>query len=321
MALSLNKARVTAIVAWLALNTLSSPAQTPPHVTVDGGILEGVTLTSPVGGAVFRGIPYAAPPVGDHRWKPPQGTSRGAPFAWRAIGPSCPQVIDAQDTWAMPIYAAFSREKDVRFPTRRTSEDCLFLNVWSTNVLRREAPQPVMVWIHGGSNLMGEAVGGWNSGEALAGLGVVVVAINYRLGALGFMAHPGLTAESPSRSSGNYGLLDQLEALRWVQRNIAAFGGDPARVTVFGESAGALNILHLVGSPLSTGLFQRGIVQSGALGSMPRLPALESRGVELATKIAGGAAGDNLSTLRAVAADAIVKAASQFSFVPVVDGG
>jgi para-nitrobenzyl esterase len=220
----------------------------------------------------------------------------------------------------MQVYAAFSREKDVRFPARPFNEDCLFLNVWTANLPRRDALQPVMVWIHGGSNVMGEAVGGWNQGEAQAGLGVVVVAINYRLGALGFMAHPGLTAESPNRSSGNYGLLDQLEALRWVQRNIEAFGGDPARVTVFGESAGAINVLHLIASPLSTGLFQRAAVQSAAVGGMPRLDALERRGVELATAAGAGPTGENLASLRALSADAIVKAASSFSFGPVVDG-
>ena len=199
------------------------------------------------GMGVFRGIPYAAPPVGDLRWRPP-----ARPAAWEqprdatAFGTAC---------WQPIITGIYSRGDLER------SEDCLYLNIWS----RANAgdAQPVMVWIHGGSLRIGHGHLPMYDGGALTKQGVVLVSINYRLGPLGFLAHESLSAESPHGVSGNYGLLDQVAALEWVRDNIAAFGGDPNNVTVFGESAGSWSVCYLYASPLAKGLFHRAIGQSG----------------------------------------------------------
>src|SRR5436190_16116692 len=143
------------------------------------------------------------------------------------------------------------------------SEDCLYLNVWSSSLGTRAPARPVMVWIHGGGFFAGFGGEERHNGARLAQKGAVVVTLNYRLGPLGFLAHPALAAESPQRASGNYGLLDQIAALQWVKRNIARFGGDPSRVTIFGESAGGMSVGSLIASPLAKGLFQRAILESG----------------------------------------------------------
>jgi para-nitrobenzyl esterase len=230
------------------------------EVRLDSGVVTGSRA-----GDVwsFKGIPYAAPPVGDLRWRAPQPVTPWAePRACTAFGPACPQPSSAE-----AFYLAVGE----------TSEDCLYLNVWAPDPSSDVADQsrrlqdedddllPVMVWIHGGSFETGAGSMAVYDGANLASMGVVVVTINYRLGPLGFLAHPALSAESQDGGSGNYGLLDQVAALKWVQRNIAAFGGDPQRVTVFGESAGAISILDLLVSPLAEGLFQRAIVQSGII--------------------------------------------------------
>jgi para-nitrobenzyl esterase len=200
----------------------------------------------------FKGIPYATPPVGDLRWKPPQPVqSWEEARACTSYGPACPQSRSGSgELFYLDVGG--------------TDEDCLYLNVWSPAKSSQER-LPVMVWIHGGSFESGAGSMAVYSGQNLAARGVVVVTINYRLGPLGFLAHPALSAESAQGVSGNYGLLDQIAALRWVQRNIAGFGGDPARVTVFGESAGAISILDLLVSPLAEGLFQRAIAESGIM--------------------------------------------------------
>ncbi|AEI82448.1 para-nitrobenzyl esterase PnbA (plasmid) [Cupriavidus necator N-1] len=228
-----------AVVGVVAMS--AAAASTLTVAKTEGGEVAGIgdTVKS------FRGIPYAAPPVGKLRWKSPQsaqpwdGVLDGSRF-----GPDCPQTAE--------------------YPELRgngMSEDCLRLNVWSPAKAATDK-LPVMVWIHGGGFRYGSGSHPTYDGEALASRGVVVVTINYRLGLLGFLAHPGLAAESPSRTSGNYGLMDQMAALRWVQRNIAAFGGDPAKVTVFGQSAGAHSISTLLLSPKAKGLFQQAIMQS-----------------------------------------------------------
>jgi para-nitrobenzyl esterase len=181
------------------------------------------------------------------------------------------------------------------------SEDCLTLNVWTTN-LDGGAPRPVIVWLHGGSYTMGS---GGDEAASLTDGGVVVVTLNYRLGILGFLAHPALGAESPHRVSGNYGLLDQIEALRWVQRNIAAFGGDPARVTAIGHSAGAGAVLQLLASPLARDLVHRGIAQSGTLDMSRPLQAAEADGIATATTL-GATAVDPLPVLRAATVEQIL---------------
>ena len=198
----------------------------------------------------FKGIPYAAPPVGDLRWEAPQPVDDWSePRDCSQYGPSCPQS---------------TMLSGLPFSTGDTDEDCLYLNVWSP---ARGADEglPVMVWIHGGSFETGSGSMGIYEGSRLAARGMVVVTMNYRLGPFGFLSHPDLSAESESGTSGNYGLLDQIEALQWVQRNAGAFGGDPGNVTVFGESAGGISILDLMVSPSAEGLFQRAIVQSGVL--------------------------------------------------------
>lgn len=223
-------------------------------VKVEGGKVAGVTED---GITVFKGIPFAAPPAGEMRWKPPQPVKR-----WKGVlkadkfGPACPQL-----------------QRTIQgSPPAETSEDCLYLNVWTPAQFSDEQ-LPVMVWIYGGGFAGGSTSIPLYSGEQLARMGVVVVSIAYRVGPLGFMAHPELTAESGHNSSGNYGLLDQIAGLNWVQKNIREFGGDPAKVTIFGESAGAVSVSILAASPLARGLFRGAISQSG--GSFA--PAGESR--------------------------------------------
>jgi para-nitrobenzyl esterase len=224
------------------------------QVATEAGILEGLSSGSE---AVFLGVPLAAAPLGELRWKPPQPVAK-----WRGVreaktfGPACPQSdSDYNKTLFAEIAPDYSYYKDARM-----DEDCLYLNVWSRNVGGPKR-QPVMIWIHGGGNIGG--VGALPPfGPKLAAKGVVYVSLNYRLGALGFLAHPALTAESPHHASGNYGILDLVAGLEWVHRNIAAFGGDPANVTVFGESAGGVMVCYLMASPMARDLFHRAIMQS-----------------------------------------------------------
>lgn len=212
-------------------------------VRTSTGRLEGVRTGDLT---VYRGVPFAAPPVGDLRWKAPQPAPswRGVRTA-TAFAPACPQTGVSIPGETPPA----------------TSEDCLYLNVWAP--AQRSGPLPVLVWIHGGGFTNGATAMPLYDGGAIARRGVVVVTVAYRLGPLGFLAHPELTAESPRATSGNYGLMDQLAALQWVQRNIAAFGGDPRRVTVAGQSAGAMSVSILMASPQARGLFHRAIGQSG----------------------------------------------------------
>src|SRR5262245_26273614 len=198
----------------------------------------------------FKGIPYAQPPVGRLRWRAPEPPSRWSGVrAAEAFGPRC-----VQPDRARTAVGYFGPEAE--------SEDCLYLNVW-TGDCSPDARRPVMVWLHGGALLVGSGALPIFDGSALARHGVVVVTVNFRLGRLGFLAHPELSREHPQRISGNYGHLDQIAALRWVRDNIAAFGGDPQRVTVFGQSAGSTSIAALMASPLAKGLFHRAIGQSG----------------------------------------------------------
>jgi para-nitrobenzyl esterase len=291
-----------------------------PRATAAGEALEGVWLAPDE--AVFRGIPYAAAPVGDLRWRPPAPHSaRQGTQSAREFGPACVQT-DRLVVWEKSIATAFGTQDKVDAALRATSEDCLFLNVWTAS-LNARSPAPVMVWIHGGSNVNGEGSSPWCDGRGLARRGVVVVTINYRLGVFGFLAHPELSAESAHHVSGNYALLDQLEALRWVKANIRAFGGDPARVTVFGESAGSIDLLTLMTAPAAEGLFERAIAESGVpLFATPRLAAAEAQGGELAR--AAGA--DSIAALRAKPAADILQLADtltrdgRLNAGPVVDG-
>ena len=213
-----------------------------PVVTIDSGAIGGAYVNGLVR---YLGIPYAAPPVGNLRWKPPQPVKHwNGVKACVKVGPECPQVKLIPTKNAPP-----------------QSEDCLYLNVW-TPAKAASRRLPVMFWIHGGAYQLGAGGLPLYDGEKLASRGVVVVTINYRLGPFGFLAHPLLTKESPNHSSGNYGVLDQIAALKWVKRNATAFGGDPSRVTIFGESAGAMSVFNQLVSPLSAGLFQQAISES-----------------------------------------------------------
>jgi len=215
-------------------------------VAITSGQIRGSSLDQ--GGAVFKGVPYAQPPVGDLRWREPMPVK-----SWTG-------VRDATSFGSPCAQNSGNRIME------NSKEDCLFLNVW-TPEWPVKSPKPVMVWMHGGGNYAG--TGSSSNGESLARHGVVLVTINYRLTIFGFFSHPELTAESPHHASGNYGLMDQIAALKWVRDNIAKFGGDPANVTVFGQSAGAVDVNVLMTSPLSKGLFQKVIAESGTVTRVP----------------------------------------------------
>lgn len=232
------------IAALAAFVALLFAADARAAVRVESGLVEGLREE---GVTVYRGLPFAAPPVGDLRWRAPQPAApwRGVRRA-TAFAPACQQEGVSMPGEALPTI----------------SEDCLYLNVWAPADAGR-ARRPVIVWIHGGGFANGSTAMPLYAGDALARKGVVVVSVAYRLGVFGFLAHPELSAESPLHASGNYGLMDQIAALRWVRRNIAAFGGDPDRVTIAGQSAGAMSVSILMASPAARGLFQRAIGQSG----------------------------------------------------------
>jgi para-nitrobenzyl esterase len=243
---------------WVGSVAAQSPIDTQPIVTIDSGTLVGVHFGAAPGEVMFLGIPYAAPPTGDRRWKPPEAVEKwqGTRKANR-YGGDC---FDAEDAHADELTKEMVQTVDPYF-TYRYDEDCLYLNVWTTHLTGDHATDgklPVMVWIHGGN----QTAQSLPAGPGLARKGVVLVSVNYRVGALGFMAHPALTAESPHHASGNYGILDLITALEWVQRNISRFGGDPARVTIFGESSGGMMVCFLMSSPLAQGLFQQAIMES-----------------------------------------------------------
>lgn len=254
----------------------------------------------------FLGIPYAAPPVGPLRWAPPQ------PHA----------------AWTTPLDASSFGSRCAQTPSPfgevSSSEDCLFLNVYTPH--RKSVPdrdlrrkRPVMVWIHGGAFVTGSGEN-YDPSRLVGDGDVVVVTINYRLGHLGFLAHPALSAESPDGVSGNYGLLDQQLALQWVHDNIAAFGGSPKRVTIFGESAGGISVHSQLASPLAAGLFHRAIVQSGAIFLQPTLAAAETTGEDRADAM--GCSDQTAACLRALSVDDVLAAqpVGLNTASPVIDG-
>ncbi len=293
--------------------------QSLPTVVLESGKVSGLVVGAKEDISVYKGIPYAAPPTGPLRWRPPQ-----PPDPWKGVrqctefGPACPQPDILSRLYGTKL--------------ENVSEDCLYLNVW-TPANTSEGRLPVMVWIHGGGNISGAGSTPMYDGEALARKGVVVVTLNYRLGPFGFLAHPWLSAESPLHVSGNYGLLDQIAALKWVQRNIRAFGGDPGLVTIFGESAGGLNVCCLMASPLAKGLFHRAIAQSGhAFGRIRHLretwygqEPMERQG----ERIAGALGSKGVADLRGVSAQRLLEVSKPTiglmqepgnRFGPVVDG-
>ncbi len=264
-------------------------------VRTASGLVAGVPGTVD-GVAAFKGIPFAAPPVGERRWKPAEAVApwSGVRAADR-FGPVCLQPHQRQ---------RIPDNRAVDLPdSPPMSEDCLYLNVWTAAKSAR-ARLPVMVWIFGGAYTEGSGSSPHDEGGHLAAKGVVVVTFNYRLGALGFLAHPELTAESPHHASGNYALSDALAALQWVQQNITAFGGDPGNVTIFGESAGAAISAALVGSPLGAGLFRRAISESGTWMGLTLAPMRTRESAEQQTVKAAAALGaPNLAALRALPAE------------------
>ena len=288
-------------VAPLATAALDRP------VRVESGLLEGVPALT-AGVTAFKGIPYAAPPVGDLRWKAPQ-----PPAAWPVLrnadrfGPACMQVYLGTGS------TAFWGDYEFK------SEDCLYVNVW-TPAKSPNDKLPVMVWIHGGGFRMGSSSERLHHGDNLAMKGVLLVSFNYRLGAFGFLAHPELTKESGRNASGNYGLMDQVAALQWVKRNIAAFGGDPNRITIFGESAGSGSVSLMQATPLAKGLFTAAIGESGGNFSgrgVRQLAEAEQSGVAFAQSMGA----KSLAELRAKPADEVLKAASRGAAAgPIVDG-
>lgn len=298
--------RVAALAAALCLGLAVQPAAAsiPEPIATTGGLVSGGN--GAVGTVrVFKGVPFAAPPVGDLRWRPPQPPAR-----WNGVRAATTFSDNCMQRQANG--AAFPPYGGDRSATSM-SEDCLYLNVY-TAAPSVSARQPVMVWIHGGAWTSGS--GPIYQGEDLAKKGVVYVSLNYRLGVFGFLAHPELSKESPQHASGNYALLDQIAALKWVQANIAAFGGDPSRVTIFGESAGSWSVHNLVGSPLAKGLFHRAIGESGGRFSITTtLAQAEQAGLRL-----GSAAGaPTLAELRATPA-ATLNQLPGFQSVSNVDG-
>lgn len=280
-------------------------------VSVEGGMIKGIREN---GLTVFKGIPFAEPPVGDLRWKSPQPVN-----PWDGVlvadqfGAACPQVF-------------FPNTGCLDNSIEKASEDCLYLNVW-TPATSFTDKLPVMVWIHGGGFAIGATSMPHFQGDRIAQKGVVLVSIAYRLGAFGFLAHPELSAENAEGVSGNYGLLDQIAALRWVKNNIAVFGGNPDNVTIFGESAGAISVSMLCASPLAKGLFHKAISQSGgSFGPVKEkggpdviqtLKGAEKQGLDFAERMGASSIGD----LRAIPPEDFLKdpSANMGGFWPVCD--
>ncbi len=282
-------------------------------VKIEGGRVKGMTED---GLTVYKGIPFAAPPTGDFRWKVPQ-----AVVPWEGIltadqfGPACPQL-------------PFPDTSSMKNAVGKMSKDCLYLNVWTPATSPNEK-LPVMVWIHGGGFAIDAPSIENYDGVNLAKKGVVLVSIAYRLGALGFMAHPELSAENERGQSGNYGLLDQIAGLKWVRNNIAAFGGDPGNVTIFGESAGGISVSMLCASPLAKGLFTRAISQSGGSfgpvkeerqnGSIQTLKGAKNQGIHFAERMGA----KSIAELRAMPPEKFLKdseTANMGGFWPICDG-
>ena len=278
-------------------------------VKIESGLISGVK--SDAGDVIaFKGIPFAAPPVGDLRWKAPQPAQ-----AWNdvkkcdALGPSPMQ--------GKPVpFMVYTPE--FLIPESPISEDCLYLNVWTK--AKKNDKKPVLVWIYGGGFRSGGAGVPIYDGEAMAKKGIIFVSVNYRVGVFGFLAHPELTKESPDHASGNYGLLDQIAALKWVKKNIAAFGGDPDNVTIDGQSAGSMSVNCLVASPVAKGLFNHAISESGSyLIAHPdintnTLSSAEQQGVKLQEAVNA----KSLKELRNVAAADLMKVNGNYG--PIIDG-
>jgi para-nitrobenzyl esterase len=306
--------RILLIAALPCLVTVAACAQsakktgtdlTINQVQVANGRLAGATL--PSGIHSFKGVPFAAPPVGERRWKAPQPMQ-----SWTNVRPATQFGPRAMQ---LPLFG------DMNFRSPNVSEDCLYLNVW-TGAKKAQEKRPVLVYFYGGGFVAGDGSEPRYDGEAMAKRGIVSVTVNYRLGVFGFMAHPELTKESPNHASGNYGLLDQQAAIQWVRKNIAAFGGDPAHITIAGESAGSWSVSAQLAAPASKDLIVGAIAESGSLLGLQPLPTLaqgEQMGVGFATSLNA----TSLAALRALPAQQLLEATGKQGaprFSPVVDG-
>jgi len=281
------------------------------YVNTDKGLVSGV-FDSNSGITVFKGIPFAAPPIGDLRWKAPQPAQ-----AWEGV--KVCNSFSASPIQNTPLPFMMWTQEFIA-PKEPLSEDCLYLNVW-TGAENSKENRPVFVYIYGGAFTSGSGAVPIYDGTEMAKKGLVFITINYRVGTLGFFAHPELTAESPNQTSGNYGLLDQVEALNWVQKNCKAFGGDPNNVTIAGQSAGAFSINYLVASPLTKGLIHRAIAESGGavlsssgLARGGDLKAAEEAGVKFAESLGA----TSITELRAKSAEEILNGRGPGA--PIVDG-
>ena len=279
------------------------------QVKVEGGVLEGTTSADSAV-RIFKGVPFAAPPVGALRWQAPQPAA-----AWSGVR-KADQFGDR--CYQGNIYS------DMIFRDKGTGEDCLYLNVWTPSPAPRKH-LPVLVYFYGGGFAAGASDEPRYDGTNFAKKGIVAVTVNYRLGVFGFLAHPELTAESPHKASGNYGMLDQVAALEWVHRNIAAFGGDPSKVTIGGESAGSAAVSALMASPLAEGLFRGAIGESGAMFNTGGLLAARplSKAEEMGLNFAATLGAKSLAEMRAASAEDVQKASAKggpVRFGPIVDG-
>ncbi len=285
------------------------------QVKVDGGFISGVkSEDSDI--FIFKGIPYAAAPIGDLRWKAPEPVK-----PWEGVKKCDTFAPSAMQPFPEPFYMW---SEEFLIPEEPIDEDCLYLNVW-TGAKNTTEKRPVVVFIHGGGFTSGSGSVPIYDGEAMARKGVVFVNINYRLGIFGFFSHPDLTAESPNNASGNYGLMDQINALKWVKNNISAFGGDPENVTIAGQSAGSASVVFLVASPLAKGLFQKAIAESGA-GLLSRNPGpdrsalndlqhAEQTGIQIAAELRA----NSLEELRKIPAGELQNNVRFFTH-PIIDG-
>ena len=295
----------------LGFNSQASAESLSDPLRIENGLISGMK-DSKSDVVSFKGIPFAAPPVGDLRWKAPQSVK-----SWNGVKDCKTFSASAMQGPPMPFSMWTS---EFIAPAEPLSEDCLYLNVWTAAKSASEK-RPVIVFIHGGAFTSGSGSVPVYDGTAMAQKGVVFVTINYRVGIFGFFSHPGLSKESASKTSGNYGLLDQIEALKWVQKNIAAFGGDPTRVAIAGQSAGAFSVNYLVASPLAKGLFQRAIAESGGavlptnpLSGQQNLKDAEQRGIEFARSMKV----NSIDELRAKTATELMAVRAMTS--PIVDG-
>lgn len=296
---------VLPVVAQTKNSSVANVSKDKYQVKTLNGIVEGVSEKSSV--YSFKGIPFAAPPIGDLRWKEPQPVKN-----WKG-------VLKADHFSSRPMQTNVFG--DMNFRSANTSEDCLYLNVWTPSKKTNKL-LPVLVYFYGGGFVAGDASERRYDGESMATKGIVAITVNYRLGAFGFLAHPELTKESLHHASGNYGFLDQAAALQWVQKNIAAFGGDPKKVTIAGESAGSASVSALMASPLSKNLIAGAIGESGSiLGTLSAVPLNE--GEQTGLKFANSIGTNSLAEMRAINADSILKASTRFglfNFQRTIDG-